>query len=83
MKEPVRFIRIMIPDSTMKGKSVGIMFRNQRFSPFKAKYRLFSGKSRMTAVSPNTDKEQRNRVVFFFKGGSSFLILCYYNSYEN
>ena len=52
-KEPVRFIRIMMPERTIKGKRVGIIRSNQRFNPFKAKERQSAGKHKMIPVSKN------------------------------
>ena len=48
-------MRIMIPESTIKGKRVGIILSNQSVRPFKARERQSAGKVRMTAVRRMAD----------------------------
>lgn len=45
-------MRMIIPESTIKGKRAGIILENQRFSPFKDKERHWEGKHKM--IAPRT-----------------------------
>lgn len=48
-------MRIMTPERTINGKSVGIIRSNHKFNPFKEKERHDEGKVKIIAVSINAD----------------------------
>lgn len=63
----VRFIRIMIPDITIKGNNEGIIFSNQSISPFKEKTRHLAGNNKIIIVNAIVKTAVRNIMRFFFK----------------
>ncbi len=66
-KISVKFIRIIIPDKTIKGNREGIIFSNHRLSPFKESIRHLDGNNNIMIVNAIIKTAVRNVIGFFFK----------------